>query len=194
MGGVVDHCVISSGPPRMSPKSQRTPRAHRVQPCRTTGVPAGMDFISHSAPGDVPGTPPNKSSPSGGTWSSVVSGGRRPGLVLISLVSNFSLKDFHEYFDQVCQINITLFSKQGWKAAAGITCISFLAHRPRSPRQNSLSGASAGPASIPSSQTGNAPVETVATPTSSSPTAASPSLSLGPSPAGDNGEITASEI
>lgn len=72
--GVVDRCLISSGPPRMSPKSQRTPRAHRVQPCRTPGGPAGMDLIPH----DVPGTPQNKSSPSGGTWSSVVSGGRRP--------------------------------------------------------------------------------------------------------------------
>lgn len=70
-------CLSSSaGPPRMSPKSQRTPRAHRVQPCRTTGVPPGVDLISHSATGEVPVTPPTKSSSSGGTWSSVVSGGR----------------------------------------------------------------------------------------------------------------------
>lgn len=178
----------------MSPKSQRTPRAHRVQPCRTTGVPAGMDLISHSAPGDVPGTPPNKSSPSGGTWSSVVSGGRRPVLLLISLKFYLSLKDFYQYFPQVCKIKITLLSKHGSKAAAIIIFILFPAHRPRSPRQNSVSGASAGTASIPSSQSGNAPVETVATPTSSSPTAASPSLSMGPSPAGDNSKITAYEI
>lgn len=65
----------SVGPPRMSPKSQRTPRAHRVPPCRTTGVPPGVDLISHNAPGEVPVTPPTRSSSSGGTWSSVVSGG-----------------------------------------------------------------------------------------------------------------------
>ncbi|XP_056888925.1 ataxin-2 isoform X4 [Takifugu flavidus] len=133
--------MSSEGPPRMSPKSQRTPRAHRVQPCRTTGVPAGMDLMSHGTP-DVSGTPPNKSGPSGGTWSSVVSG----------------------------------------------------AHRPRSPRQNSISGASAGASSIPSSQSGNAPAETVATPTSSSPTAASPALSMGPSPAGDAKECRIQEV
>lgn len=70
-------CISSfTGPPRMSPKSQRTPRAHRVPPCRTTGVSAGVDLISHNAPGDVPVTPPSRSNSSGGTWSSVVSGGR----------------------------------------------------------------------------------------------------------------------
>lgn len=70
-------CLSSStGPPRMSPKSQRTPRAHRVPPCRTTGVPPGVDLISHNAPGEVPVTPPTRSSSSGGTWSSVVSGGK----------------------------------------------------------------------------------------------------------------------
>uniref|UniRef100_A0A7N6ANQ7 Sm domain-containing protein n=1 Tax=Anabas testudineus TaxID=64144 RepID=A0A7N6ANQ7_ANATE len=68
--------MSSEGPPRMSPKSQRTPRAHRVPPCRTTGVPPGVDLISHSSPGEVPATPPTRSSSSGGTWSSVVSGGR----------------------------------------------------------------------------------------------------------------------
>lgn len=61
----------------MSPKSQRTPRAHRVQPCRTAGVASGVDLISHSATGEVPGTPPTKNSSSGGTWSSVVSGGKK---------------------------------------------------------------------------------------------------------------------
>lgn len=58
----------------MSPKSQRTPRAHRVQPCRTAGVPPGAELISHG--GDGPMAPPSKSNSSGGTWSSVVSGGR----------------------------------------------------------------------------------------------------------------------
>uniref|UniRef100_A0A8D0AAC1 Ataxin 2 n=1 Tax=Sander lucioperca TaxID=283035 RepID=A0A8D0AAC1_SANLU len=116
--------MSSEGPPRMSPKSQRTPRAHRVPPCRTTGVPPGVDLISHNAPGEVPVTPPTRSSSSGGTWSSVVSG----------------------------------------------------AHRPRSPRQNSMGGASSGSSSLPAPQTGTAPVETVATATSaSSPAAASPS-------------------
>ncbi|KAM4616628.1 ataxin-2 isoform 6-T6 [Polymixia lowei] len=120
--------MSSEGPPRMSPKSQRTPRAHRVPPCRTTAVSPGVDFISHNAPGEVPVTPQTRSSSSGGTWSSVVSG----------------------------------------------------AHRPRSPRQNSMGGASPGSSSsLPSPQTGSAPVETVAPPTSaSSPTAASPAPSM----------------
>ncbi|XP_059192369.1 ataxin-2 isoform X10 [Centropristis striata] len=122
-----DQRVVNGGPPRMSPKSQRTPRAHRVPPCRTTGVPPGVDLISHNAPGEVPVTPPTRSSSSGGTWSSVVSG----------------------------------------------------AHRPRSPRQNSMGGASSGSSSLPAPQTGAAPVETVATATSaSSPTAASPAPNM----------------
>uniref|UniRef100_A0A7N8WPI3 Ataxin 2 n=1 Tax=Mastacembelus armatus TaxID=205130 RepID=A0A7N8WPI3_9TELE len=123
----------STGPPRMSPKSQRTPRAHRVPPCRTTGVPPGVDLISHNAPGEIPVTAPTRSSSSGGTWSSVVSG----------------------------------------------------AHRPRSPRQNSMGGTSPGSSSLPSPQSGAAPVEIIATPTASSPTAASPSPSMVTSPSGD---------
>ncbi|XP_017307249.2 ataxin-2 isoform X4 [Ictalurus punctatus] len=63
------------GPPRMSPKSQRTPRAHRVPSCR--GAP-GVEFMSQGASGEASTTPPARSSPSGGTWSSVVSGGHRP--------------------------------------------------------------------------------------------------------------------
>uniref|UniRef100_A0A3B4GLT1 Ataxin 2 n=1 Tax=Pundamilia nyererei TaxID=303518 RepID=A0A3B4GLT1_9CICH len=69
--------MSSEGPPRMSPKSQRTPRAHRVPPCRTSGVPQGVDLISHNPPGESIVTPQTRSSSSsGGTWSSVVSGGR----------------------------------------------------------------------------------------------------------------------
>lgn len=85
----------STGPPRMSPKSQRTPRAHRVPPCRTTGVPPGVDLISHNAPGEVPVTPPTRSSSSGGTWSSVVSGGR---IVLSFLFYFFTLCEFLFWF------------------------------------------------------------------------------------------------
>lgn len=60
------------------------------------------------------------------------------------------------------------------------------AHRPRSPRQNSMGGASPGSSSLPSPQTGTAPVETVTTPTSaSSPTAASPAPSIVTSSSGD---------
>ncbi|XP_042343603.1 ataxin-2 isoform X7 [Plectropomus leopardus] len=137
-----DQRVVNGGPPRMSPKSQRTPRAHRVPPCRTTGVPPGVDLISHNAPGDVPVTPPTRSSSSGGTWSSVVSG----------------------------------------------------AHRPRSPRQNSMGGASSGSSSLPAPQTGTVPVETVATATSaSSPTAASPAPNMVASPAGDAKECRVQE-
>uniref|UniRef100_A0A3Q1F589 Ataxin 2 n=1 Tax=Acanthochromis polyacanthus TaxID=80966 RepID=A0A3Q1F589_9TELE len=137
-----DQRVVNGGPPRMSPKSQRTPRAHRVPPCRTSGVPPGVDLISHNAPGEVPATPPTRSSSSGGTWSSVVSG----------------------------------------------------AHRPRSPRQNSIGGASPGSSSLPSPQTGTAPVETVTTPTSaSSPTAASPAPNMVASPSGDAKECRVQE-
>ncbi|XP_045891503.1 ataxin-2 isoform X7 [Micropterus dolomieu] len=137
-----DQRVVNGGPPRMSPKSQRTPRAHRVPPCRTTGVPPGVDLISHNAPGEVPVTPPTRSSSSGGTWSSVVSG----------------------------------------------------AHRPRSPRQNSMGGASPGPSSLPSPQTGTAPVETASTPTSaSSPTAASPAPNMVASPSGEAKECRVQE-
>ncbi|XP_040011930.1 ataxin-2 isoform X8 [Xiphias gladius] len=137
-----DQRVVNGGPPRMSPKSQRTPRAHRVPPCRTTGVPPAVDLISHNAPGEVPVTPPTRSSSSGGTWSSVVSG----------------------------------------------------AHRPRSPRQNSMGGASPGSSSIPSPQSGTAPVETVTTPTSaSSPTAASPAPNVVTSPSGDAKECRVQE-
>ncbi|XP_077377741.1 ataxin-2 isoform X2 [Festucalex cinctus] len=70
--------MSSEGPPRMSPKSQRTPRAHRVPPSRTTGMPPGVDLISHNAPGEIPVTPSNRGNSSGGTWSSVVSGAHRP--------------------------------------------------------------------------------------------------------------------
>ncbi|XP_029295269.1 ataxin-2 isoform X11 [Cottoperca gobio] len=135
--------MSSEGPPRMSPKSQRTPRAHRVPPCRTTGVPPGVDLISHNAPGEVPVTPPTRSSSSGGTWSSVVSG----------------------------------------------------AHRPRSPRQNSMGGASSGSSSsLPAPQTGTAPVETVATATSaSSPTAASPAPNMVASSSADAKECRVQE-
>lgn len=63
-------------------------------------------------------------------------------------------------------------------------CLS--AHRPRSPRQNSLGGASPGGSSLPSPQTGTAPVENATTPTSApSPTAASPAPNMVTSPSGD---------
>ncbi|XP_046697585.1 ataxin-2 isoform X1 [Silurus meridionalis] len=65
------------GPPRMSPKSQRTPRAHRMPSCRGGGPP-GVEFMSQGTSVEATTTPPSRSSPSGGTWSSVVSGGHRP--------------------------------------------------------------------------------------------------------------------
>ncbi|XP_072243769.1 ataxin-2 isoform X10 [Leuresthes tenuis] len=137
-----DQRVVNGGPPRMSPKSQRTPRAHRVPPSRISGVPPGVDLISHNAPGEVQTTPPTRNSSSGGTWSSVVSG----------------------------------------------------AHRPRSPRQNSIGGSSSGGTSLPSPQTGTAPVETVAPLASaSSPTAASPISNMVASPPGDAKECRIQE-
>ncbi|XP_038164029.1 ataxin-2 isoform X2 [Cyprinodon tularosa] len=70
--------MSSEGPPRMSPKSQRTPRAHRVPPSRISSVSTGVDLASHNPPVEVSATPPTRSSSSGGTWSSVVSGAHRP--------------------------------------------------------------------------------------------------------------------
>ncbi|KAG7271692.1 hypothetical protein CRUP_025553 [Coryphaenoides rupestris] len=123
-----DQRVVNGGPPRMSPKSQRTPRAHRVPPCRTS---AGVDYMSHNAPGEVPVTQQSRSSSSGGTWSSVVSG----------------------------------------------------VHRPRSPRQNNMGGASPGPASLASPQAGAVPMEAAAPPPpASSPAAASPAPGMAASP------------
>ncbi|XP_066515576.1 ataxin-2-like isoform X3 [Hoplias malabaricus] len=82
-GSVAPHSTLpkrlssEAGPPRMSPKSQRTPRTHRVPPCRGSGPP-GADFMSQGAAGEISTPPPARSSPSGGTWSSVVSGAHRP--------------------------------------------------------------------------------------------------------------------
>ncbi|KAM4745846.1 ataxin-2 isoform 2-T2 [Anableps anableps] len=73
-----DQRVVNGGPPRMSPKSQRTPRAHRVPPSRISSVSTGVDLGSHNPPGEVSATAPSRSSSSGGTWSSVVSGAHRP--------------------------------------------------------------------------------------------------------------------
>ncbi|XP_059403844.1 ataxin-2-like isoform X5 [Carassius carassius] len=69
--------LSSEGPPRMSPKSQRTPRPHRVASCRGGGPPP-PDYMSQGASVEVSAPPPTRNSPSGGTWSSVVSGAHRP--------------------------------------------------------------------------------------------------------------------
>ncbi|XP_078809295.1 ataxin-2 isoform X7 [Oryzias latipes] len=126
--------MSSEGPPRMSPKSQRTPRSHRVPPSRISGMPPGVDLISHNSPGEAPSGPPNRNNSSEGTWSSVVSG----------------------------------------------------AHRPRSPRQNSMGGSSPGSSSLPSPQT-------EALTSASSPTTASPTPSMVTSPTGDAKECRVQE-
>ncbi|NXB53456.1 ATX2 protein, partial [Leucopsar rothschildi] len=64
---------FSSGPPRMSPKAQRHPRGHRVSTGRGT-ISSGLEFVSHNAPGEASTAAVARGSPSGGTWSSVVSG------------------------------------------------------------------------------------------------------------------------
>nr|XP_014344088.1 PREDICTED: ataxin-2 isoform X4 [Latimeria chalumnae] len=66
--------MSSEGPPRMSPKAQRNPRAHRASTGRG-GVSPGIEFGSLNASGEAPVPPAPRSSSSGGTWSSVVSGG-----------------------------------------------------------------------------------------------------------------------
>ncbi|NXY07402.1 ATX2 protein, partial [Pteruthius melanotis] len=60
-------------PPRMSPKAQRHPRGHRVSTGRGT-ISSGLEFVSHNAPGEASTAAVARGSPSGGTWSSVVSG------------------------------------------------------------------------------------------------------------------------
>nr|XP_054501842.1 ataxin-2 isoform X9 [Agelaius phoeniceus] len=65
--------MSSEGPPRMSPKAQRHPRGHRVSTGRGT-ISSGLEFVSHNAPGEASTAAVARGSPSGGTWSSVVSG------------------------------------------------------------------------------------------------------------------------
>ncbi|KFP12682.1 Ataxin-2, partial [Egretta garzetta] len=67
------HPADCIGPPRMSPKAQRHPRGHRVSTGRGT-ISSGLEFVSHNAPGEASTTAVARGSPSGGTWSSVVSG------------------------------------------------------------------------------------------------------------------------
>ena len=73
-----------------------------------------------------------------------------------------------------------------WSSDSNFFSVPSSAHRPRSPRQNSMGGASSGSSSLPAPQTGTAAVETAATATSaSSPTAASPAPNMVASSAGD---------
>ncbi|XP_058630789.1 ataxin-2 isoform X8 [Onychostoma macrolepis] len=126
----MDQRVVNGGPPRMSPKSQRTPRPHRVTSCRGGGPPP-PDYMSQGASVEVSAPPPTRNSPSGGTWSSVVSG----------------------------------------------------AHRPRSPRQNSIGGGAPSPSCLSSPQAGTVPVDSAtASTTATSPTAANPATNLEASP------------
>ncbi|KAF5929299.1 hypothetical protein HPG69_019320 [Diceros bicornis minor] len=61
------------GPPRMSPKAQRHPRNHRVSAGRGS-ISSGLEFVSHTPPSEAAAPPAARTSPAGGTWSSVVSG------------------------------------------------------------------------------------------------------------------------
>uniref|UniRef100_A0A671RQ44 Ataxin-2-like n=1 Tax=Sinocyclocheilus anshuiensis TaxID=1608454 RepID=A0A671RQ44_9TELE len=126
----MDQRVVNGGPPRMSPKSQRTPRPHRVASCRGGGPPP-TDYMYQGASVEVSAPPPTRNSPSGGTWSSVVSG----------------------------------------------------AHRPRSPRQNSIGGGAPSPSCLSSPQAGTVPVDSVTASTAAtSPTAANSPTNLEASP------------
>jgi hypothetical protein len=59
-------------------------------------------------------------------------------------------------------------------------------HRPRSPRQNNMGGASPGPASVAAAQAGAAPMEASAPPpVASSPAAATPTPGTGAGPAAE---------
>ncbi|XP_039086913.1 ataxin-2 isoform X4 [Hyaena hyaena] len=65
--------MSSEGPPRMSPKAQRHPRNHRVSAGRGS-ISSGLEFVSHPPPSEAAAPPAARTSPAGGTWSSVVSG------------------------------------------------------------------------------------------------------------------------
>ncbi|KAG8513241.1 Ataxin-2, partial [Galemys pyrenaicus] len=66
--------MSSEGPPRMSPKAQRHPRNHRVSAGRGS-ISSGLEFVSHTSPSEAAAPPAAaRTSPAGGTWSSVVSG------------------------------------------------------------------------------------------------------------------------
>ncbi|XP_048198900.1 ataxin-2 isoform X10 [Perognathus longimembris pacificus] len=68
-----DQRVVNGGPPRMSPKAQRHPRNHRVSAGRAS-IASGLEFVSHNPPSEAAAPPVARTSPAGGTWSSVVSG------------------------------------------------------------------------------------------------------------------------
>uniref|UniRef100_A0A673VPH4 Ataxin 2 n=1 Tax=Suricata suricatta TaxID=37032 RepID=A0A673VPH4_SURSU len=120
--------MSSEGPPRMSPKAQRHPRNHRVSAGRGS-ISSGLEFVSHTPPSEAAAPPAARTSPAGGTWSSVVS---------------------------------------------GVPRLSPKAHRPRSPRQNSIGNTPSGPV-LASPQPGIIPAEAVAMPVPvASPTPASP--------------------
>ncbi|PNI64650.1 ATXN2 isoform 14, partial [Pan troglodytes] len=70
-----DQRVVNGGPPRMSPKAQRHPRNHRVSAGRGS-ISSGLEFVSHNPPSEAATPPVARTSPSGGTWSSVVSGAK----------------------------------------------------------------------------------------------------------------------
>uniref|UniRef100_A0A8I3QA78 Ataxin 2 n=1 Tax=Canis lupus familiaris TaxID=9615 RepID=A0A8I3QA78_CANLF len=67
--------MSSEGPPRMSPKAQRHPRNHRVSAGRGS-ISSGLEFVSHTPPSEAAAPPAARTSPAGGTWSSVVSGAK----------------------------------------------------------------------------------------------------------------------
>ncbi|XP_015221685.1 ataxin-2 isoform X5 [Lepisosteus oculatus] len=137
--------MSTEGPPRMSPKTQRTPRIHRTATGRASGPPS-VDFL----PSEASAPPPARSSHSSGSWSEVVSGGPTARL-------------------------------------------SPKAHRPRSPRQNSIGSASSG-SSLPSPQAGTVPMEPVAMPASAvSPAAASPASNRAVTPSAEAKESRVQE-
>ncbi|XP_045701170.1 ataxin-2 isoform X6 [Phyllostomus hastatus] len=68
-----DQRVVNGGPPRMSPKAQRHPRNHRVSAGRGS-ISSGLEFVPHTPPSEAAAPPAARTSPAGGTWSSVVSG------------------------------------------------------------------------------------------------------------------------
>uniref|UniRef100_A0A673YMU7 Ataxin 2 n=1 Tax=Salmo trutta TaxID=8032 RepID=A0A673YMU7_SALTR len=87
----------------------------------------------------------------------------------------------------------TRSSSSGGTWSSVRSLLSPKAHRPRSPRQNSMGGASPGPSSLPLAQTGTTPVEPASTQSASSPTAASPARDMAATPSAEAKESRVQE-
>ncbi|XP_075770884.1 ataxin-2-like isoform X4 [Pelodiscus sinensis] len=161
--------MSAEGPPRMSPKAQRHPRGHRVSTGRGT-ISSGLEFVSHNVPGEASTSTVARGSPSGGTWSSVVSGAGSTHFLHSS-----SLRVAFGEVTGCCDANVLPL----------VSRLSPRTHRPRSPRQSNVASNPTGPALF-SPQPGTIPTESVAMAVAAaSPTPASPASNRAVTPSSE---------